>query len=132
MASITGMDHIVLRTPDVERSLAFYCGVLGLEGVRVEEWRAGKNRFPSVRVSDSTIIDLFPTTEPFAAAAGQQLDHYCLIVEPGGLDDVLRKVEAFGITPGPKQSRFGARGQGESSYIPGPEGVVIELRHYPS
>ncbi len=131
LAKITGIDHIVLKTPDIERSLAFYCEVLGLPGVRVEEWRAGKNRFPSVRVSDGTIIDLFPASEPAAPPAGQQLDHYCLVVEPGGLDELLRKVEEFGIKPGPKQSRFGAKGQGESSYLTGPEGVVIELRHYP-
>jgi catechol 2,3-dioxygenase-like lactoylglutathione lyase family enzyme len=131
MARIVGMDHIVLRTPDVERSLDFYCGALGMEGVRVTEWREGKNRFPSVRISDTTIIDLFGTDDPAAPAKGQQLDHYCLVVEPGGLDEVLERVREFGLTPGPKQSRFGAEGQGESSYITGPEGVVVELRHYP-
>ena len=56
MSRIVGLDHIVLKSPDVERSLAFYCGVLGLDGVRVDEWRVGENRFPSVRINDNTII----------------------------------------------------------------------------
>ena len=131
MTRITGMDHIVLKSPDVERSLQFYCGALGLEGLRVNSWREGKNRFPSVRVTEDTIIDLFPAESPAAEAQGQQLDHYCLVVEPGGLDEVMGKVAAFGIEPGPKQSRWGALGRGESSYIVGPEGVTLELRHYP-
>ena len=131
MARITAMDHIVLKSPDVERSLDFYCNVLGLEGVRLDDWRAGEVRFPSVRINADTIIDVFGSADPSGEAAGQQLDHYCLVIEPGGLDEFLAKVTAFGIEPGPKQSRFGARGRGESSYLVSPEGVTLELRHYP-
>jgi len=131
MSRIVGLDHIVLKSPDVERSLAFYCGVLGLEGVRVNEWRVGENRFPSVRIDDNTIIDILGSDDPFAESAGQQLDHYCLVVEPGGLQELLEKVSAFGIEPGPFQLRWGARGRGESSYMTAPEGVTLELRHYP-
>ena len=131
MSRITAIDHIVLKSQNVERSLDFYCGVLGLEGLRVEEWREGKSRFPSVRIAADSIIDLFPSSDPAAEAQGQQLDHYCLVVEQGGLDGLLEAVAAFGIEPGPKQSRWGAQGRGESSYLVGPEGVTIELRHYP-
>ena len=35
---------------------------LGLKGERVEEFRAGKVGFPSVRINDDTIIDLFPVS----------------------------------------------------------------------
>ncbi|MDA0798733.1 MAG: VOC family protein [Chloroflexi bacterium] len=131
MSRITAMDHIVLKSPDVERSLDFYCNVLGLEGVRLDDWRAGEVRFPSVRINADTIIDVFGSDDPSGEAAGQQLDHYCLVIEPGGLDEFLAKVVAFGIEPGPKQSRFGARGRGASSYLVSPEGVTLELRHYP-
>ena len=37
---VIGLDHIVLNVADVERSLTFYLDELGLEPVRVEEWRA--------------------------------------------------------------------------------------------
>ncbi len=131
MSRIIAIDHIVLKSADVERSLAFYTDVLGLEPVRVEEWRKGEVRFPSVRISGSTIIDLFPTADPSGPPERQQLDHFCLVLERGALDEVLAKVESFGLEPGPKQSRWGAQGRGESSYVAGPEGVTIELRHYP-
>jgi catechol 2,3-dioxygenase-like lactoylglutathione lyase family enzyme len=131
MSRITALDHIVLKSDNVERSLAFYCEALGLEGVRVKEWRDGTVRFPSVRITGDTLIDIFPSEDSMASAGGQQLDHYCLVLEAGGLDELLVKVENFGLKPGPKLSRWGARGRGESSYVVGPEGVTVELRHYP-
>ncbi|MFE0517135.1 VOC family protein, partial [Streptomyces sp. NPDC058964] len=70
---VKDFDHLVLNVRDVERSLEFYCGSLGLEPVRVDEWRAGKAPFPSARVSPTLIIDLFnrPRTE-------SNVDHFCL------------------------------------------------------
>ena len=59
LVKITEMDHIVLRVKDVETSLRFYSETLGLKTERVDPWRAGDIRFPSVRLNDDTIIDLF-------------------------------------------------------------------------
>ena len=128
MGKVVAMDHIVLRSPEIERSLAFYCDVLGMEGMRLDEWRAGDVRFPSVQVAPGTIIDFFPLEGE--AAEQQQLDHFCLVVEPGTLEQVLAAVESFGLAPGPLQSRWGARGRGTSSYLESPEGVTLELRQY--
>jgi len=74
---VTGLDHVVLNVADVERSLAFYCDELGLEPVRVEEWRRGEAPFPSVRVDAGTILDLLA-----APRTGVNADHLCLVVEP--------------------------------------------------
>src|SRR5690606_8042172 len=64
MIHVRGFDHLVLRVADVERSLAWYLGVLGLEPVRVEEWRRGTVPFPSVRIDAGTIIDLLASDRP--------------------------------------------------------------------
>ena len=58
---ITELDHIVLNVGDIHRSLKFYIEVLGLQAERLEEFKAGKVGFPSVRINGDTIIDLFPT-----------------------------------------------------------------------
>jgi catechol 2,3-dioxygenase-like lactoylglutathione lyase family enzyme len=36
MFKINAMDHIVLNVPDIDRSLAFYMDVLGLEAERLD------------------------------------------------------------------------------------------------
>lgn len=54
------IDHIVLWVADPVRSVEFYGRVLGAAPVRLDEFRAGTARFPSVRLSDVTILDLAP------------------------------------------------------------------------
>jgi catechol 2,3-dioxygenase-like lactoylglutathione lyase family enzyme len=120
---VTGFDHIVLNVADVERSLRFYCGTLGLEPIRVDEWRAGTVPFPSARVDDSTIIDLLA-----AARTGENADHLCLVVAPIDLQAVAATGQ-FEVVDGPAP-RFGARGMGTSLYVKDPDGNTVELRHY--
>jgi catechol 2,3-dioxygenase-like lactoylglutathione lyase family enzyme len=120
---VTGLDHVVLNVADVERSLAFYCDDLGLAPERVKEWRGGEVLFPSVRVDESTIIDLLATPR-----TGENADHLCLVVEPVDLEAV--KVSGrFEVVDGPA-TRFGARGDGTSLYVKDPDGNTVELRYY--
>ena len=122
---VTGFDHLVVTVGDVERSLEFYCGTLGLTPVRVDEWRAGSVPFPSARVSDATIIDIL------AGERGERnVDHFCLVVEP--LDwNVEIAAGRLDVIEGPAD-RFGARGTARSVYVRDPDGNVIELRWYPA
>lgn len=118
-----GLDHLVLRTPDVERSLAFYCELLGLEGERVDAWRAGEAPFPSVRIDGSTIIDLFGGERD-----GSNLDHLCLVVADTDMAALAGRSD-LDVVEGPV-SRWGARGMGTSVYVRDPDGNVVELRTY--
>jgi catechol 2,3-dioxygenase-like lactoylglutathione lyase family enzyme len=121
---VKAFDHLVLNVQDIERSLEFYSGVLGLEPVRVDEWRAGKAPFPSVRVSAETIIDLVS-----GPREGSNVDHICLTVEPLDWQEVIDS-GAFTVLEGPV-GRFGARGSANSVYVRDPDGNTVELRWYP-
>jgi len=121
---VIDFDHLVLNVEDVERSLAFYCGPLGLEPVRLEEWRAGKAPFPSVRVSPTSIIDLV-----HGPRGESNVDHLCLAVEPLDWQQVIDS-GVFTVVDGPGR-RYGARGYGESVYVLDPDGNTVELRWYP-
>ncbi len=121
---VTGFDHLVLTVADVERSLDFYCGTLGLAPVRVDRWRAGEVPFPSVRVDAGTIIDLV-RGEP----GGSHVDHFCLVVAPLDWAQVVDS-GVFTVLTGPV-SRFGARGTATSIYVRDPDGNTVELRWYP-
>lgn len=121
---VVGIDHLVLNVADAERSLAFYAGKLGLDRVRVEEWRRGEAPFPSVRVDESTIIDLFELPR-----TGANVDHFCLTVDPADFEKVKASGD-FEVVDGP-ETRFGARGEGVSLYVRDPDGNTVELRYYP-
>lgn len=120
---VRGLDHVVLVTPDVERSLAFYAGELGLQPLRVEEWRSGEVPFPSVRLDETTIIDILA-----GERSGENVNHLALVVEPTDLD-ALAASGRFEVVGGPADL-FGARGRGRGLYVRDPDGNVVELRHY--
>ncbi len=130
---ITEMDHIVLRCRDMDASLRFYTEVLGLGIERIDDFRAGKVPFPSVRLNADTIIDLFPfpDQEPLGKNDPKNQDHFCMVVEPCDLAAVRAEMEALGIgvREGPA-TRWGAHGNGISLYIFDPDDNVVELRYY--
>jgi catechol 2,3-dioxygenase-like lactoylglutathione lyase family enzyme len=123
LLQVVGFDHVVLNVSDVERALAFYVGELGLQPVRVDEWRRQEVFFPSVRVDDATIIDLLAIPR-----TGENADHLCLVVQPTDFA-ALKDSGRFEVVDGPDR-RFGARGDGTSLYIRDPDGNTVELRYY--
>jgi catechol 2,3-dioxygenase-like lactoylglutathione lyase family enzyme len=130
---ITGLDHIVLVCRDVEQSIAFYCDELGLERVRVDEWRRGEVPFPSARISPSVIIDLFGGNHDggnhdSGDHDGRNLDHVCLTFDGATLDELAAR-----FPDGRRGDRlFGAQGYADSLYITDPDGNTVELRSYPA
>jgi catechol 2,3-dioxygenase-like lactoylglutathione lyase family enzyme len=123
LVRVTGFDHLVLRCADVETTLAWYVDVLGLQPVRVDEWRRAQVPFPSVRVDDGTIIDLVG-----GSTDDGRLDHICIVVDAVDLA-VLAASGEFDVVEGPVR-RFGARGDGTSLYVRDPDGLVVEIRYY--
>jgi catechol 2,3-dioxygenase-like lactoylglutathione lyase family enzyme len=133
---ITELDHIVLNVGDIQRSLKFYTDVLGLQAERLDEFKAGKVGFPSVRINGDTIIDLFPTrgvenADKQAEKRQGNLNHFCMVVERQDFSGIVDYLAQHGITirEGPV-SRWGARGRATSVYFLDPDGNEVEIRCY--
>ncbi len=131
------MDHIVINTADIARSLHFYTCILGLDGERIAEFDHHQVPFPSVRITSDTIIDLFPKrlwekTNPDRVCR-PNLNHFCLSTskkEWRSLQDRLKE-NGISIDDGPVK-RWGAHGTGMSIYFRDPDDNVIEVRYYES
>jgi len=130
MIHIREIDHVVLRVVDLQRMLAFYCGVLGCtierkeDSVGLVQLRAG-----------SSLIDLVPVSGLLGKAGGaapgtegRNLDHFCVRVEPFDEAAIRRHLRAHGVEAGELATRNGAEGEGPSIYVSDPEGTVIELK----
>jgi catechol 2,3-dioxygenase-like lactoylglutathione lyase family enzyme len=121
---VNGIDHVVFNVTDAEKSVAWWHDLLGLEPVRLEEWRRGEVPFVSVRINEGTILDLFVTPR-----TGENVDHMAIHVVDADLDE-LAIAGTFDVVRGPLDV-FGACGQGRGLYVRDPDGNVIELRTYP-
>lgn len=133
MSRAIGLDHIVLNVTDVERSLAFYGRCLGLGAERLEAWRRGEVGFPSLRVDESTIIDLVGVPAGQEADAGRRTNmaHFCLVAAADDLEPLMAQLGEAGVAieRGPV-TNWGARGMGRSIYFRDPDGNLVELRAY--
>ena len=131
---VLGIDHVVLRIGDLERSLRFYRDVLGcaverrLDALGLVQLRAG-----------AALIDLVPVESPLGragggrpAADGRNVDHVALRIERFDPEALRAHLEAHGVAPGDVGRRYGAEGDGPSMYIRDPDGNTIELKGPPS
>ncbi len=125
--ALKAIDHVVIRARDIETMKAFYLDVVGCTIVRHNEplglWhlRAG-----------TSMIDLVDITRNpgggEAPAAGANMDHVALRVEPFDDATIREHLAAHGVEPGTTANRFGAEGAGLSIYFPDPEGNGVELK----
>jgi catechol 2,3-dioxygenase-like lactoylglutathione lyase family enzyme len=133
MIQIQGIDHVVLRTANLDAMLRFYRDVLGCQVERKQEelglyqLRAGRS-----------IIDIVPVDGTLGrqggrppGAEGRNMDHFCLRVEPFDAEVIYAHLGKYGVEAGEVSSRYGAEGEGPSIYLNDPEGNVVELKGAP-
>ena len=127
---IRGLDHLVLRVAQLERSIRFYCDVLG----RAEERRIEKLGLVQLRAGDS-LIDLVDVNAPLGRAGGpaageaaRNVDHFA--VQLANFDEaaICAHLASHGVEAGDVGERYGALGMGPSMYIRDPDGNVVELK----
>lgn len=129
-----GVDHIVLRIENLERSMAFYCEILGcvLERRRDEmglyHLRAGAAQIDLVTLAGT----LGQKGGAPAQSEGRNMDHFCLRIEPYDGPALLDYLRDKGLEPGEIIERFGAEGVGPSIYVQDPDGNTVELKGPPN
>ena len=131
MIHIKSIDHIVLRTQDLEGMIRFYCDVLGCTLERQLDPDIG---LVQLRAGDA-LIDLVSLEGELGRAGGgpagtteNNLDHFCLQLEESSEGEIREHLASHGIEAGEFQRRYGAQGFGQSIYIQDPEGNTVELR----
>ena len=121
---ISHIDHIVLTVADIERSVAFYVRVLGMQAVSFGNGRRAL-RFGQQKINLQT-LGMEPRNHA-AVGAGD----VCLITD-WPTARVLARLAAEGVPvlEGPVM-KSGAQGPIESVYFNDPDGHLIEVSRYP-
>jgi catechol 2,3-dioxygenase-like lactoylglutathione lyase family enzyme len=123
---IDRLDHIVLTVADLDKTIAFYTDVLGMDLVT---FQAGRKALSFGRSK----INLHQAGHSFSPHAGSPTpgsEDFCLIVD-GSLDDVMEDLARHGVAieEGPVE-RTGATGTIRSVYVRDPDQNLVELSVY--
>jgi catechol 2,3-dioxygenase-like lactoylglutathione lyase family enzyme len=148
--AIAGPRHAGVTVSDLDRSLAFYEGRLGLEVL----WRRLYEE-PEIRrivgVPEATALDIamlgvpgsdfevelleYRGLEPVSGASPPShagTGHFCLFVT--GIDALYEELQGSGVefrSDGPVEMTAGANAGGKSLYSLDPDGYVVELHERP-
>ncbi len=122
---ITHIDHLVITTAHLERSLDFYVGLLGMEH-RSDNGHHNLY-FPGGKISLHTVKGEFT---PAAGNPQYGSQDFCLIVDDD-LAVLKEEIEAkgFDIIEG-IVTRHGSQGAMKSLYLRDPDGNLVELSSY--
>ena len=131
MIEITGLDHIVLRTSNMEQMLHFYSTILGCP---VERELSPEFGLIQLRAGNA-LIDLVAVDSELGRMGGgppregeNNMDHFCLQIEAQPEEEISSYLSSHGIEVAPFERRYGAQGYGNSVYLRDPDGNTLELR----
>ena len=122
---VTGLDHLVLTVASIERTCAFYEGVLGMQR---ETFASGRTalKFGSQKIN---LHEAGREFEPRAVHPTPGSGDLCFVVDD--VDGARKRLddEGIDIIEGPV-ARTGAVGELLSIYCRDPDGNLIELSQY--
>jgi len=121
------LDHIILGTNDVQKSIEFYTGILGLK------YDGQRDPFSVIRVTPHFIVQL----APWGTKGGE---HLAFSMTRAEFEATFARIRAAGIEYGDSfhavgnmrgpGEEGGAEGMGKALYFFDPSKHLIEIRHY--
>ena len=126
MITVKQIDHLVLTVADIDRTVAFYEAVLGMEKVVFGEDRIALS-FGQQKINLHQVGKEF---EPKAGNAKSGSTDLCFIIHQP-VEHVIEHLKAchIDVIEGPVK-RTGAQGNIQSIYFRDPDGNLIELSNY--
>lgn len=120
MFKVTGIDHLVLRSNNIEKMVNFYVNILGFSIEKINE-DIGITHF---RMGDH-LLDLLKVTEK--PSKEKNLEHFCLRILPFDYESLKHYFQQHNIELLRYGKRYSAQGMGDSFYIKDPDGNEIEF-----
>lgn len=121
---IRNLAHLCLTVRDLDRSLGFYCGVLGMTPAFEFHNDQGEKYGQYIHVGGRTFIEIFKG-DPAKRDDSQSYKHFCIEVDD--LDAVIARLKESGVEVSEKKL---GKDQSWQAWIEDPDGNRIELHCY--
>ena len=123
MFTCTNVDHIGINTTDMEATLQFYCGLLGMRLARTALTPEGRRHY-NVEIGGGTAFAIFDGAKPTPAGIPQSLNHLALVVStPEEFDEAYERLQHHGV----KVTDIIERSYGKTFYFHDPNGIRLQI-----
>jgi glyoxylase I family protein len=123
MFACTHIDHVGINTHDMEATLQFYCGVLGMQLVRTTRTPDGRRHY-TIAIGGGNAFAVFDDAELPAPGERQHIHHLALPVATlEEFDTAYQRLKDHGITV----TEIIERGYGKTFYFHDPNGIRLQI-----
>ncbi|HZA23892.1 MAG TPA: VOC family protein [Dehalococcoidia bacterium] len=123
MIKCTGIDHAAINTHDMEATLQFYCGILGMRLARTSRTGDGRRHY-NVEIGGGNAFAVFDGAEPLPKGTAQSLNHFALMVgTEAEFDEAYQRLKDHGV----EVTDVIQRGYGKTFYFQDPNGIRLQI-----
>jgi catechol 2,3-dioxygenase-like lactoylglutathione lyase family enzyme len=123
MFQCTNVDHIAINTNDMEATLQFYCGILGMRLARTALTPDGRRHY-NVQIGGGTAFAVFDGAKPSPKAAPERLNHLALVVGSAEeFDEAYERLQQHGV----EVTGIIQRSYGKTFYFHDPNGIRLQI-----
>jgi catechol 2,3-dioxygenase-like lactoylglutathione lyase family enzyme len=119
----THIDHVGINTNDMEATLQFYCGVLGMQLVRTTRTGDGRRHY-NIAIGGGNAFAVFDGAEIPASGERQHVNHLALPVATlAEFEAAYQRLKEQGIAV----TEIIERGYGKTFYFHDPNGIRLQI-----
>jgi glyoxylase I family protein len=123
MFKCTGIDHAAINTNDMEATLQFYCGILGMRLARTSRTGDGRRHY-NVDIGGGNTFAVFDGADAPIKGTPQLLNHFALTVATEAeFDEAYQHLKDHGI----EVTDIIQRGYGKTFYFHDPNGIRLQI-----
>ena len=117
------IDHVGINTNDMEATLQFYCGILGMRLVRTTRTPDGRRHY-NVEIGGGNALAVFDGADLPTAGERQHVNHLALPVNTlKEFDAAYQRLKDHGVAV----TEIIERGYGKTFYFHDPNGIRLQI-----
>ena len=123
MFKCTGIDHVAVNTNDLEATLQFYCGILGMRLARTSRTPDGRRHY-NVEIGGGNAFAFFDGADRPAEGAPQYLNHFALpVATEQEFEEAYQRLQDHGV----EVTGIIEREYGKTFYFHDPNGIRLQI-----
>ncbi|MFQ6030726.1 MAG: VOC family protein [Dehalococcoidia bacterium] len=123
MINCTGIDHAAINTDDMEATLQFYCGILGMRLVNATRTEGGRRHY-NVEIGGGNAFAIFDGAELPPQDRTERLNHFAIPVATSAeFDEAYQRLKDNQVDV----TEIIERSYGKTFYFHDPNGIRLQI-----